>query len=273
MIETNLYSNTMKKYHSLLFSFCLMAIASLSNQVNAQSRLAIEEPGGGTTGVVMNNETGGNTIFKIQGSEKMRLTSTGLLGLGTTNPQSRLHIRAFPTNQAGLVVGGPVTLNAPIYNSHKPSLIVYAQDNGASTIPFYVGQEGGTDLFLVYANGNAWLNGTLTQTSDRRLKENITSLRDEQVENLSQVRGVNYEYKRTKSKQLGFIAQELMQVYPELVAKGRDGYYAVNYTGLIPVLVEAIKDLRKENKALKTKNKSFEARLSALEKLVIKAKK
>lgn len=251
-----------------------MAIASLSNQVNAQSRLAIEEPGGGTTGVVMNNETGGNTIFKIQGSEKMRLTSTGLLGLGTTNPQSRLHIRAFPTNQAGLVVGGPMVLTGELYSDNKPSLIVYAQDNGASTIPFYVGQQGGSDLFYVKADGSGgWIKGTLTQTSDRRLKENITSLRDEQVENLSQIRGVNYDYKHTKGKQLGFIAQELMQVYPELVAKGRDGYYAVNYTGLIPVLVEAIKDLRKENKALKTKNKSFEARLSALEKLVIKAKK
>lgn len=257
----------MKKQHFLFFTFCLMAICSLNNQTNAQSLLTIEAPDGGAAGVVMNNETGGNTIFKIQGNEKMRLTATGFLGLGTTNPQSRLHIRDFPTDQAGLVIGGPLTLDAPLYRNNKPSLVIYAQTNDANTLPLYVGQQGGSDLFYIHGDGSgAWLRGSLTQSSDERLKKNISSLRNDQVESLYKVRGTNYEYKQVKGKQFGFIAQELMQLYPELVTVGADGYYAVNYQGLIPILVEAIKDLKKKNEAV-------EARLSALEKLLTKTKK
>jgi len=41
--------------------------------------------------------------------------------------------------------------------------------------------------------------------------------------------------------QIGFIAQELEQVYPELVSSDQNGYKTVDYVKLIPVLVEAIK--------------------------------
>jgi len=44
----------------------------------------------------------------------------------------------------------------------------------------------------------------------------------------------------------GFIAQELMKVYPDLVHEDEYGYLSVNYTGMIPVLVEAIKELKVE---------------------------
>ncbi len=46
-----------------------------------------------------------------------------------------------------------------------------------------------------------------------------------------------------KSKHLGLIAQDLQKVYPELVDKDSSGYYSVDYIGLIPVLIEALKEL------------------------------
>jgi hypothetical protein len=46
----------------------------------------------------------------------------------------------------------------------------------------------------------------------------------------------------TDNKEFGFIAQELQKVYPELVSQDNEGIYSVNYIGLIPVLVEAIKE-------------------------------
>ena len=41
----------------------------------------------------------------------------------------------------------------------------------------------------------------------------------------------------------GFIAQEMLKVMPEAVVKQADGYYAVNYDAVVPVLVEAVKQL------------------------------
>jgi hypothetical protein len=52
----------------------------------------------------------------------------------------------------------------------------------------------------------------------------------------------------------GFIAQELRELYPELVVEDNEGYLAVNYIGMIPVLVEAIKELKAEINELKGKD-------------------
>lgn len=51
-------------------------------------------------------------------------------------------------------------------------------------------------------------------------------------------------------KEFGFMAQEVKDLFPELVEQDADGIYAVNYTGLIPILVEAIKELQVKIKAL-----------------------
>lgn len=51
--------------------------------------------------------------------------------------------------------------------------------------------------------------------------------------------------------EFGFIAQELKEVYPELVSQDTLGYYSINYTGLIPLLVEAIKEQKTELESLK----------------------
>ncbi len=90
--------------------------------------------------------------------------------------------------------------------------------------------------------------------SDKRFKKSIETLGKE-VEGLSNLRGVSYEMEKDVSederRQYGFIAQELREVYPDLVHEDDNGYLSVNYIGLIPLLVEA--------------NKKTEARLKELE--------
>lgn len=54
--------------------------------------------------------------------------------------------------------------------------------------------------------------------------------------------------------EFGFIAQELKEVYPELVSQDTMGYYSINYTGLIPLLVEALKEQKAEIELLKQAN-------------------
>lgn len=66
-------------------------------------------------------------------------------------------------------------------------------------------------------------------------------------------------------KRLGFIAQEVQKVFPDLVKKDSSNYMYVDYIGLIPVIVEALKDQEKIIDAQSEKIKEMEARLSALE--------
>ncbi|WP_299464206.1 tail fiber domain-containing protein [uncultured Microscilla sp.] len=113
-------------------------------------------------------------------------------------------------------------------------------------------------------------SGTLNN-SDLRLKQNIVPL-SQTLEKISGIRGTSFQWRAEEFKEknfpegthLGIVAQELMKVYPELVNEDQDGYLSVNYTGLIPVLTEAVKDLNNKNEAL-------EARVLHLEKLVLNA--
>jgi hypothetical protein len=96
-------------------------------------------------------------------------------------------------------------------------------------------------------NGYMWIQGTLTQNSDRNLKSNIQLLPNA-LQNLQKINGVSYKWKDTEQMgtqtEIGVIAQDVEKVYPELVGEN-EGYKTTNYIGLIPVLIEAVKEQQK----------------------------
>ena len=111
------------------------------------------------------------------------------------------------------------------------------------------------DMFTLTRGGNATLAGVLTQNSDETLKKDIVSLKDS-LSVVSKLRGVNYFWKdenRETSKQVGFIAQEVEKVLPEVVHTNEDGIKSLAYQNMVPVLVEAIKELKAEIDELKKK--------------------
>ncbi len=86
--------------------------------------------------------------------------------------------------------------------------------------------------------------------SDARYKMNIHTL-DHSLDDLLNLRGVSYDLDRAKwpakhfpeGRQIGFIAQELEKVFPELVQTDANGYKSVMYQNVTPILVEAVKTL------------------------------
>jgi hypothetical protein len=92
----------------------------------------------------------------------------------------------------------------------------------------------------IYGDGSTGLNCS----SDERLKTNITPL-SSVIDTLSHVETVTYNWKAnpTGTQQIGFLAQNLEQYYPQLVQQGFDGYYQVNYAAMTPILVEAIREM------------------------------
>jgi hypothetical protein len=142
------------------------------------------------------------------------------------------------------------------------------------------------DILSIRGNGNAILMGTLTQSSDARLKTNIQPLKSS-IQNIRQLNGYTYNWKennRDKEKQIGVLAQEVQKIYPELVNQDEKGVLSVNYIGLVPVLIEGIKEQQKQieeqtkelqeqnhrNKLLQTANEELRLRLEKLEEIVLK---
>jgi hypothetical protein len=103
--------------------------------------------------------------------------------------------------------------------------------------------------------GNITTAGTVTAasfnaTSDYRIKYDVTDLDESFV--IDGVRPVEYYVNDRKEKNYGVIADELQQVYPCLVTGEKDGeqLQSVNYIGIIPLLINEIKNLKKAVKAL-----------------------
>ena len=104
-------------------------------------------------------------------------------------------------------------------------------------------------------------------TSDARWKENINPIKDS-LDLISQLRGVTYEWidkSKGEGQQLGVIAQEVEEVFPEVVHTDSQGYKSVEYSKLVVPLIEAVKALKTENEALKSALKHLNARLERLE--------
>ena len=90
-------------------------------------------------------------------------------------------------------------------------------------------------------SGSIRATGTILQSSDARLKENIQSINNP-VEKIKLIEGVSYNFINSPESKLGVIAQQIQKILPEVVSEDKKGYLNVDYSGLIPVLVEAFKE-------------------------------
>jgi len=96
---------------------------------------------------------------------------------------------------------------------------------------FQVGTAGDGTL----AVANAW-----NTFSDIRFKKNITPINNA-LDKVLSLEGVYFDWKKTDARSIGFIAQEVQGVVPEVVSADSQGYLSVDYSRLTPVLIEAVK--------------------------------
>lgn len=151
------------------------------------------------------------------------------------------------------------------YNKFDATSALFIVGNGSGTA-----DDARRNAFVVNNDGTAALAGTLTQSSDSRLKTNVNTI-GTALDNVLKLRGVTFYWDKTKipsssdNLQYGFIAQEVEKIFPDLVTTDSNGYKTMNYIGVIPVLTEAVKELKKENEELKSTLEDLLKRVEALE--------
>jgi hypothetical protein len=201
---------------------------------------------------------GGNNATR---SNALTVLKNGNTGIGTSAPGARLHVVSGASGYVGsnfpgitLEGNGHTYFNLISPNSNETAVLFgKASDAAAGGIVYNnAGNLNGLDFrtngnvtrMLIYDNGNAWLQGTLTQASDARLKKDISILQNP-LQKIIQLNGYTYHWKNEQSDtrlQTGVLAQEVQKLFPELVSENNDGILAVNYSGLIPVVIESIKE-------------------------------
>ena len=134
---------------------------------------------------------------------------------------------------------------------------------------------------ILYVTGEIHASSYHT-ISDLRLKKNVVSAKDNEgdyrfldrvmdmnVIEYNLIDHVNGEKSRDgknvsieDQRHIGLAAQELQELFPDLVVEGQDGYLAVNYVELVPVLIRSIQELKEELDAVKGVKGTEEAQKS-----------
>lgn len=227
-------------------------------------------------GNVLEAYSNGSNIFTVYGT-----SATGIgagVGVGTTIVRAgnvlqvqgnsefvgnavASNVSLFDTLTAGrIVVRDPTTLATYLSFDTTVDNNNVAQKTFTSTSPF-IFQSGvstptincyGTNSFVHVKNCGLRVDGDLTlgaqiyAYSDARLKQNPVPITNA-LDKLDKIRGYTYT-RRTGRREAGVLAQEIRDILPEAVASvpGAEDYLSVSYDALIPLLIEAIRELREK---------------------------
>ena len=227
-----------------------------------------------STGRIMIGNTSTSGTADATGTivDRVSITSTGYVGIGTSAPTQALDVAGGIRTTGGFYFSGisAVSGSAQYFFGVSGSYI------GCNDhfIPDYVNSQ---DLGTA---GYRWRTLYTTNTvnvSDRRLKENIRLL-SYGLPEIMALKPVTYQFKDDKEKKtsLGLIAQEVYPIIPEIVTIGTDSLHTLglNYTSLIPILIKAIQQQQqtidsqavglKELEKLKIQHTKTEAELDRL---------
>lgn len=234
---------------------------------------------GGDEYFAIEDATAAKQVFRLEaGAPLYALTvaPNGNLGLGTDEALQDIHI--VSANNPGILLeqdtsGGGESQVWEI--SGNDQSLLFKDHSNAGTVPFRIAQQANENSLVIdtmgnigigMANpgynlqvaGNVDITGELTSASDQRLKKDIEPLRNA-LHTIALLRPVSYHFRNDEfpdlqlvaAKQMGFIAQEVEKILPELVkenttsrdAQGRDlKLKSVNYIQLIPLLAAGLKE-------------------------------
>jgi hypothetical protein len=158
-------------------------------------------------------------------------TASGRVGIGTSTPGYTLDVQGNVYMSSNLEVG-----TANLY---------------VDTVSGRVGIGTSTPGYTLDVQGDLNVSGTTTNVSDKRLKSNVHVIENalEKVVKLS-----GYTFTMNNKQNAGVIAQEVLEVLPEVVGGSEETTYSVAYGNMASLFIEAIKELKREIEVLKTKD-------------------
>jgi len=203
--------------------------------------------------------------FFVANGERMRITQSGNILINRTSDATNqaLQVHGFMdiTNVSNSAIRwfdgsnfrGGLGLDSWGTGGNSTDMILYAVNN-----LFFVTGGGNTKKMSLNTAGTLTVKDDVIafgSPSDRRLKENIKPI-ESALDKVSKLEGVTFDWKKSDSildikKDIGFIAQDVQKVVPELVRENNNGMLSMRHQGMTPILLEAIKELKAEIEELK----------------------
>jgi len=217
------------------------------NTGTAGNFAALELASGGTLNFYINANSAASYIdsrgsrpmvFLTNGAERARIDSSGTLLVGTTSGAGHILSKNPGASQYATAVINTKTDNGTVTNG---LLVKYTGVSPADGNYIFLCQDAGNTnrFFVTNAGGTGG-------TSDAALKKNIETTRDGYVNDLCKIRIVKYNWKtqdENAPKYLGWIAQEVEEVFPRMVETDPEtGFKSVTYSPFVPMLIKAIQE-------------------------------
>jgi hypothetical protein len=200
-----------------------------------------------STGIIIDG--GNNATYTKDGILMQPSGGTVNIGVAVGTYSGKLNVVGGPANSAIFAYGGTnPTASGVIQASWQYIVTPYYS---------YMGYRDGATNYGLYTNGYVY-SPYAFQTSDIRFKKNIKEL-DNVLEKVMKLRGVKYEWRAEEypdrgfnaGPQIGLIAQEIENEFPELTMTDPKGFKGVEYNKFAAVLLEAIKEQQREIEKLK----------------------
>jgi len=236
-----------------------------------------DKTAGSLTGGITFGHADGTMDFKTGGNNtRMRITSTGSVGIGTTSPTlGKLQVNNSTSGISGFHVVNTAGQAAKIHSDTNNS-----GDLGMSVLTGLDAPSSSGDCkWIRLADGNdsgkAYIqfkssspNAEFAAISDERLKTNIQDTDVVGLDVISNLRLVKFDWNETATQdagwsmtghqKLGFIAQEVEQILPEFISEDTNGFKIMGDSGFVPYLIKAMQEQQ-------TKIQELEARITQLE--------
>jgi Chaperone of endosialidase len=207
----------------------------------------------------------------IANATGLYVNSTYIATLAATGDTINIGSSAFIANSTAVVIAEPLTANgatgtsgqvltsngttgSPYWSTVSGGLTIVddTSTNATRYITFEDSTSGSTSNLgvsstkLTFNPSTGRVSATVfTSTSDEHLKTNINTITDS-LSKIHRLKGITFNYREGNHPGVGVIAQDVEQIFPELVSVNGDGYKSVAYDGLIGLLIEAVKEQQQQ---------------------------
>ena len=240
----------------------------------------------------------GNGTNTSTRSNALLVLKNGNIGIGTNTPVQTLDLDGRMNISNGVIQrGGTAITNTSdlgLYSRVSGNYLRFVTNGGSTR--FFSDDAQGTNANLVIepngnvgignanpsqrlsVNGNICATGLIGACSDIRYKTNFLPVANA-LTAVMQLHPIYYNWNKEFSdkgfaneRQIGFSAQEVEKLYPEMVQTDKEGYKAIDYSRMTPVLVQAVKEQQVEIKDLKKQNETLLKRIERMEQILLQLK-
>jgi hypothetical protein len=181
--------------------------------------------------------------------------NVGIGNFSAGDPSYKLHVKGSAGIEGSITVSSNNATGGGIILADDGDIVdlndAYCSMRFSYGVRIFSANKGGSAVITLGSNGNLTTSGIITENSSIRYKKDIETI-SYGLDKVLQLRGVTYVKKENNVKEMGVIAEEIAEILPDVVLYDSEGKVdSVSYGRITAVLIEAIKDLKKEINELK----------------------